>query len=174
MTDRESEDLSNLETIKLQFEEVLELFNQLWKTMDAIKIKLQRKKSNLQPAQKQKLELQQLIFKVFLQYHFDVIGHKLIYYNIKYAENSLEITFDGKYVPVTQENPVKNLQEKALESETEEAVVFPVYFLPDESKSDKDSVDSGPECGADPPEKSEFSKIRTIGRVEYVLSDLIF
>ena len=172
MTECDSKDLSNLQRIKLQFAEVLDLFYQIRKMMDLIKTKLQRKTSDT--LQKQKLESQQLIFKVFLQYHFDVIGHKLIYYNIKYAENSLEITFDGKYVPLTQENPVKNLQEKALELETEEAVVFPGYFLPDESKSDKDSVDSGPECGADPTEKSEFSKIRTIGRVEYVLSDLIF
>ena len=116
----------------------------------------QRKQSD--PVQQQKLESRQLIFKVFLQYHFDIIGHKLIYYNIKYEDNSLEITFDGKYVPLSTEKPAEK-HEKDKESQITEAVVFPVYFLPDERKLDEDSLE-------DFKEDTEFLKIRNIGRVE--------
>ena len=112
--------------------------------------------------QQQKLESRQLIFKVFLQYHFDIIGHKLIYYNIKYEENSLEITFDGKYVPFSTEKPAEN-REKDKKSEITETVVFPLYFLPDEKKLDKDSIEDFKDESA---EDTEFSKIRNIGRVE--------
>ena len=112
--------------------------------------------------QQQKLESRQLIFKVFLEYHFDIIGHKLIYYNIKYEDNSLEITFDGKYVPLSTEKPAEK-REKDQKSEITEAVVFPVYFLPDAKKIHKDSMeDFKDESGED----TEFSKIRNIGRVE--------
>ena len=113
--------------------------------------------------QQQKLESRQLIFKVFLQYHFDVIGHKLIYYNVKYEENSLEITFDGKNVPLSTEKPAEK-REKDPESEITEAVVFPVYFLPDEKKLEEDSLEN---IKADSAEDTEFSKIRNIARVEY-------
>ena len=112
--------------------------------------------------QQQKLESRQLIFKVFLQYHFDIIGHKLIYYNIKYEENSLEITVDGKYVPLSTEKPAEK-REKDLESESMECIVFPVYFLPDERRLDQDSID---DFNARCAEETEFSKIRNIGGVE--------
>ena len=112
--------------------------------------------------QQQKLESRQLIFKVFLEYHFDIIGHKLIYYNIKYEGNSLEITFDGKNVPLPTEKPAKNRQ-KDQESEIMEAVVFPVYFQPDEIKLNEDSINDF-ETGCS--KETEFSKIRNIGRVE--------
>ena len=42
VTESESEDLENLETIQSQFKDVLDLFNQIWKRMDFIKQKLQR------------------------------------------------------------------------------------------------------------------------------------
>ena len=153
MTECDSKDLSNLQRIKLQFAEVLDLFYQIRKMMDLIKTKLQRKTSDT--LQKQKLESQQLIFKVFLQYHFDVIGHRLIYYNVKYEENSVEITFDGKYVPVTGENGAEN---KALESPDDEVAVFPIYFP---SEVVNDSIDSI-------ADESDFSKVKNIGSAEHI------
>ena len=114
------------------------------------------------PEQQQKLESRQLIFKVFFQYHFDIIGHMLIYYNIQYEENSLEITVDGKYVPLSTEKPAEK-REKDKESQFTEAVVFPVYFLPDEKKFDEDSLE---DFKAGCAEDNEFLKIRNIGRVE--------
>ena len=152
MTESDSKDLSNLQLIKLQFAEVLDLFYQIWKMMDLIKTKLLKKVS--EPFQKQKLESQQLIFKVFLQYHFDVIGHRLIYYNVKYEKNSIEITFDGKYVPLSVENEAGN---QAVES-SEEVVVFPIFFP---SEVVNDSIDSV-------SDESEFTKVKNIGTVKHV------
>ena len=151
MTESDSKDLSNLQLIKLQFAEVLDLFYQIWKMMDLIKTKLLKKSSE---PQKQKLESQQLIFKVFLQYHFDVIGHRLIYYNVKYEENSIEITFDGKYVPLSVENEAGN---QAVET-SEEVAVFPIFFP---SEVVNDSIDSV-------SDESEFTKVKNIGTVEYI------
>ena len=152
MTESDSKDLSNLQLIKLQFAEVLDLFYQIWKMMDLIKTKLLKKVS--EPLQKQKLESQQLIFKVFLQYHFDVIGHRLIYYNVKYEENSIKITFDGKYVPLSVENEAGN---QAVET-AEEVAVFPICFP---SEVVNDSIDSV-------SDESEFTKVKNIGTVEHV------
>ena len=154
MTESDSKDLSNLQRIKLQFAEVLDLFYQIWKMIDLIKTKLLRKTSD--PLQKQKLESQQLIFKVFLQYHFDVIGHRLIYYNVKYEPNSLEITFDGKYVPLVGENED---EDHALESEDQEVAVFPICFP---SEVVNDSIDSV-------ADESDFAKVKNIGSVEHIL-----
>ena len=151
MTESDSKDLSNLQLIKLQFAEVLDLFYQIWKMMDLIKTKLLKKVAE---PQKQKLESQQLIFKVFLQYHFDVIGHRLIYYNVKYEENSLKITFDGKYVPLSVENEAGN---QAVEL-SEEVAVFPIFFP---SEVVNDSIDSV-------SDESEFSEVKNIGTVEHI------
>ena len=155
MTESDSKDLSNLQLIKLQFAEVLDLFYQIWKMMDLIKTKLLKKIS--EPLQKQKLESQQLIFKVFLQYHFDVIGHRLIYYNVKYEENSLEITFDGKYVPLSVENQAGNQAVQSVES-SEEVAVFPIFFPSEVVNDSIGSVD----------DESEFTKVKNIGTVKYI------
>ena len=151
MTESDSKDLSNLQRIKLQFAEVLDLFYQIWKMMDLIKTRLLKKTSD--PPQKQKLESQQLIFKVFLQYHFDVIGHRLIYYNVKYEANSLEITFDG--VPLPCENEDEN---HGLESQDQEVAVFPIYFPSEVANDSIDSVD----------DESDFAKVKNIGSVEHI------